>query len=303
MKTLYLHAGYFKTGTTAVQHFFHHHGAFFEDYGYFYLKAGRPKNNRKTHSLYPLKRLYERGINVPPWFQNQENLEQNSQTILKDLAKEAKETDSDNVLISSEEFVRFYEFKKPSEEISLFLSSFSGFNIKVVFFLRDPLSYTESWYNQMIKTKSPTKRFSDFWLDLKKSQTHYFSMISAWADQVGRENIILRPYEHSGAEHLMDFFNAVGINVPLHEVEERLPKKDVNKRLTNENLELARIKNHVVKGTGFSEFIAGYDTSDCSKEKNYKLIKIWGGIFYEKIFFNFIFQFDDFSYHRRIFIC
>ena len=210
---------------------------------------------------------------MPPWFQNQENLEQNSQTILKDLAKEAKETDSDNVLISSEEFVRFYEFKKPSEEISLFLSSFSGFNIKVVFFLRDPLSYTESWYNQMIKTKSPTKRFSDFWLDLKKSQTHYFSMISAWADQVGRENIILRPYEHSGAEHLMDFFNAVGINVPLHEVEERLPKKDVNKRLTNENLELARIKNHVVKGTGFSEFIAGYDTSDCSKEKNYKLIK------------------------------
>lgn len=273
MKTLYIHAGYFKTGTTAIQHFFHHHGSLVESYGYYYLKSGRPKNNKTTHSLYPLKRLHEEGINVPPWFRVSGNINLSSQMVLEDLAKEAKESPFKNIVVSSEEFVRFYEFKDPREEISLFLSRFSGFNVKVVFFLREPLDYTESWYNQMIKTKSPARRFSDFWLELKKSQTHYFSMISAWADQVGRENIILKPYGHSGAQHLLDFFNAIDLTVPLHEIERKLPRKDVNKRLTNESMELSRIKNHVVKNTGFREFVAGYDTPDFSADKNKKLIK------------------------------
>lgn len=270
-KKLYLHIGYFKTGTSFIQKFLSDNAKSMLDYGVCYPTVGRPRNNLTTHSLYPLKALDEAGITVPPWFSRKEkNYARPAKNVLDELAAESRWADSNTVIISSEEFIRFSSLEDPLTNIRDVINAFPDFDVKVILYLREPASYLESWYNQVTKM-GPTARFPRFFLNVPKQHTNYADVVSDWASAIGKDNIIMKPHVHSGVHHLADFLSSTGIGIPESELAGMISKKPVNVSLQSRALESKRIANHAATGRPFWKFLANFDNHSFLRKNEAKI--------------------------------
>ncbi len=198
-KNIYLHIGVPKTASTTIQQGLYKNEIELEKINYLFPKAGREKNNHKNI-------FFE--ICSFPSHQVKFNPEIGT---LKDLAKEIRNSELPNVIISAEHFALLTE-----GEIALMHKALGQFSTKVIVYVRRQDQVIQSGWIQNTKryviNKSLDQNIDD---EISNEQTiyHYDNLLANWAKYFGVENINVRVFERSQLSgHIFtDFLNACNI--------------------------------------------------------------------------------------------
>lgn len=182
-RTIHLHIGAHKTGTTTVQHFFHSNRARLAALGYLYPNACRYQyaQHRLAFALKEMKDWAK--LDVPDF-----------QAEAEDLRAEIDSADLPNVIVSSEEF-----FALSAARIGQLAAAFAGFEVKILAVLRRPDELFASIYNQ--KVKDPKNGFkvdyARFLADPRSLSTdlRFEEMLANWAHVFGPDAITAMCYE------------------------------------------------------------------------------------------------------------
>lgn len=181
MKTVYLHIGRGKTGTSAIQSFLSRARSSLHDSGLHYLLAGDHQGNPGHHQF------AKSFISTLPAYMDPP---QHPEIIRQATYDEICATPLDTVLISSENF--------PLADIGEIARFFAGFpfeiKVRVIFFVRSHDELLESEYNQMVKLKREARSLLVY-ADQAFEGVDYYAEASAWERSFGRENLICRVYD------------------------------------------------------------------------------------------------------------
>jgi hypothetical protein len=239
-KTVYLHIGSPKTGTTFIQ-------SYLSDNSGLLLSKERilyPLSGRNVIAHHPLAgdiRNKFNGDTIAGHAYGDNSRGDNWENLLKEL--EDKELLFDSVILSSEDF--FVLFRKGElKAIEAIHDLLSAYKVVVVLYLRRQDQLVDSLFNQSIKATLSTNA------DLGKligehpvTRKNYFEIVSAWATIFGKDNVLIRPYEPNSFKDrdlLSDFCSAVSL-VPDKSFS--IPAKQQNERLALEELYLKRSLN------------------------------------------------------------
>lgn len=225
LKTLYIHIGTAKTGTSALQTFFRNNEKVLFAKGIYYPKS--PGNVWSTNHFhlyfcfYPNHAFSPEDIGTPD--------EEWGRTI-----EEIRATGKDG-LISCEALENLN-----LSQINSIKRYCEGFNIKIIAQLRRQDSYAESLINQIIKTGAGD--------DIRNiiNKENYYKFLDYYEEVFGKQNIIVLPYEKSqflNGNIYEDFLNkALGLKLTK---EFSLVKNDVNTSLSNDLIEYMRLINQL----------------------------------------------------------
>ena len=194
MKTIYLHIGRGKTGTTALQKFLSDSRAALLSTGMDYLLAG-DRGAGVGHQEFAKSFITDMpSVMIPA---------SNPTEILKVTAAEICASEAENILISSENF--------PLADLDLLRDWFDALPIptwiKVIFFVRSQDELAESEYNQMVKLKRETRPFADYAAALEGAD--FEAECAAWAARFGHENIIARIYDGGAQDVIARFLSCL----------------------------------------------------------------------------------------------
>ncbi|MEP5568766.1 MAG: hypothetical protein ABJN62_13080 [Halioglobus sp.] len=208
MKTIYLHVGNLKTGTSAIQKFCSDNRSELLDHGYDYLFCARPKNNNTNHGKLPISLIQKYGGHVPLWYGEDDSFESVKQHVVKAI----ESSSCDNIIISSEEFYRIAGYKAGVVESARkdLQDLFGNYQLKVIMYVREPLEFSKSWYNEVNKANVPRKRFIDFFYFLNDSYLLPHRNVDFWRQSFGNECLTIEPYQLSGIEHIARFTSLIG---------------------------------------------------------------------------------------------
>jgi hypothetical protein len=236
MKTIYLHVGNFKTGTSAIQKYCSHNRRQLLGMGYDYIKSARPRSNNTNHGKLPISLIMQYEQNIPTWYDDKESFGQVSKAVIEEIEKSSE----DNIIISSEEFYRIPGCKAPTVENAKveLRALFSKYNVKVIMYVRKPLDMTKSWYNQVNKSNKPTRRFTDFFYYMNNSLLLPQQNADFWRSCFGENCLTLEPYHLNSTEHIHRFIELIGISNPL---DFRTSVSKINPRRNEDTLESDRI--------------------------------------------------------------
>lgn len=236
-KTLYIHIGHYKTGTSAIQQICTENAALLEDRGLCFCQAHQEFHK---HSAYAFALLEAAGAkSLMHGFKGETSPKKMWAALFKEIAKSKKQT----FLISSEEFIRLGAYPKAVQQLSELLKTApDDLRIRAIAYLRPPQSHLNSWYNQLVKMRIATPRF-DIALSRFIEAIHfdYSRAITPWVSMLGKDNVILRPYpeNHSDLTAIFtDFFSALEIEIDLDEM--KVSNERANPRLRDDVVELVR---------------------------------------------------------------
>ncbi|WP_083006152.1 hypothetical protein [Halomonas sp. GT] len=195
-----LHIGMNKTGTTALQAYFQQASDKLAKHGILYPKTGRI--GAAHYSLSASLGFCNPGV-PSEWICSPEAL-------LKSLENEIT-SDTQQIIISSEDFL----LNKPFDRLNKF---FKGYPLKVVIYLRRHDHWWLSAYAQAVKMKHlpPWNKGAYGFINFQRKKNprygDYRHLIDRWAEVVGKENIIVRPYEfeQNQPDLASDFITAIG---------------------------------------------------------------------------------------------
>ncbi|RLA42350.1 MAG: hypothetical protein DRR42_23560, partial [Gammaproteobacteria bacterium] len=178
-KQLILHIGYPKTGTTAIQNFLLHNSGELLNSGYYYPKTGIATN---AHHQFPWSMTND------PRLKNKID----PKVLIRSLKNELKQVNCSTVLMSSEGFIFAINPKYLRDYLSDLFDP-----ITIIIYLREPLSWIESDYNQAVKGhRAVTEDFNSFFGNHarkpKNSPINYFETISSWAKVFNWGNLRVR---------------------------------------------------------------------------------------------------------------
>jgi len=201
-KTIYLHVGTHKTGTTSIQRFLYANSKFLNLEGFDYLVG-----NCVWQGHHPLGWGFQgamKAINkYCPW---------NHYGVINRLEDEIASSPYDNFIISSENL--FLIDNKPF--IDNFFARFTNFNFKVIVYLREQVSFLESWYLELIKADY-YKLEEDFeqFIENPRYNLDYYSALKKWEDYVGKENLHVFNFkeESKNGNLLLNFSKTIGLKM------------------------------------------------------------------------------------------
>lgn len=246
MKTLYLHIGTMKTGTSAIQRFCANNTEVLAQKGYCYplLPYRYPNASHARNARFLIGKLYDENGEVDKE-QMAERMAEGTQKI-----KDCFET-YDNVIISDEGIWHGGARKKKQGPVLDFVREMqnSGIQVKIIAYLRCQEDYLESWWRQHVKKGYKCKQWDESIQALPKYfAADYEKQLAKFEYMVGQENMIVRRYEKGrflGNEGTIfsDFLDAVGIEFTD---EFELPLSTVNPSWTNNYVEIKRILNQMI---------------------------------------------------------
>ncbi|NOD37087.1 MULTISPECIES: hypothetical protein [unclassified Ruegeria] len=232
MKRLIVHIGWEKTGTTSLQAFMSNncdklenvgvhypndrHLTFVQGNGHFPLAGALTNQNKQREFIAEHKKI-------------------DGQVILSDFASHLKVVNKTTV-ISCEHL----SSRVGSEnEIKLLKDSIdaTGYEVKVVCYIRDPVSLAKSSHSTAVKV---SKRDKLNW-DRVDPQNEYFNPVHRlrrWAEVFGKENVTVREYLPSklvGGDICSDFCELIGVDSQDFAIPDRL-----NTALSLDHLEILR---------------------------------------------------------------
>lgn len=233
-KTLYLHIGMGKTGTTALQSFFWTNRELLAKNGILYPYLGMIEGAHHLLSPYHPSFLKEdcNFVDVDVWGPMLLNAVQ------------------PNILISSELMVWASE-----ESVIQFCEKLKQlFQVKIVIYLRRQDNIIMASYNQVIKDGSQRENLNDSELEKLFLQFNYEQKLKPWRTALGKENIIVRPYEKGQfyeGDIIKDFMHYVlGLEFTnQYSVE----KENQNPRLSTSAMEFKRLLNNLIFNTKDSD--------------------------------------------------
>ena len=201
-RRLVIHAGFHKSGTTALQEAFDAQRSQLKKYGVLYPNIGRKAHHRVAWAL-----------TQRPWGWNKKGGEVTPRKHWEDLAKLVNKSDAETVLISSEFFSELN-----GDAIRTIFSEIKNRQVQVVFTVR-PLvkllssSYQQylkygitadytSWLHSVLDAPGESKINPTFW------QRHFHGkVVGRWADVLGANNVTVIVVDESKPEFLFDSIN------------------------------------------------------------------------------------------------
>lgn len=245
MKTLYLHIGTMKTGTTNLQSFFNKNRDILKKYGvifrhmpYVYSDATM---NRNAHFL--CKRLYDENMQYDKestdrrWYEGMD--------IVKGWFEEC-----DSVLLSDEVMWNVnYQLKGSIIKRIADYARDNGFVVKVIVYLRRQDELADSMYRQSIRRGYSAYSWDEFLNQFpKKTCLDYEYGLSLIEEVIDSENIIVRrydglSYEDNDSAIYSDFLSAIG--VPFTD-EYIIPKMDHNPSLQPQFAAIKKTMNKLI---------------------------------------------------------
>lgn len=247
MKTLYLHIGTPKTGTTSIQLFCKHNAKVLEQKGicyplfdFKYHDSGNSRNGLFLQHAY-YDQNGERDISV----------EQDYFTRGSEKIKELFDT-YDNILLSDEgiwqtAFVRtrgkdtIARIKRMAEE--------GNYQVKIIVYLRSQEEYAVSWWNQLIK-HSRTSANKITWQYYRKYISRYVALdyyenLMQLEEAFGQESIIVRRFDKEYFKNgrlLEDFLDTLGLE---YTDEFEVIQEERNTRFSDNACEVKRAINKI----------------------------------------------------------
>lgn len=245
MKTLYIHIGTSKTGTTTIQTYcginreqLKSKGVLFPIMPYHY---DRITKNRNGHFLYA--NIYENGV------RNKEKEEQVLKQELDYIVDCFK--DYDNVLLSEESI--WWATATRRKGLWKYLQEHSqqnNYQVKIIVYLRRQDQFMMSRYNQILKTDTGggTQRFYEYFKDMNgkyKCVMNYRQRLDYMAKFFPKENIVVKRFDRSyfyNGDINADFLHILGVEIDDTFAE--LPK-DENLGISVQSGELKRVLNRL----------------------------------------------------------
>ncbi len=241
---LTLHIGHYKTGSTAVQeHFARNRGAY-RRRGLLYPKTGKVVRSRRCHSAVAFQELHAAGRKVARWYAATDEFRDfaagNRPPLLAAMRSEIEAKRPDQVLISTEEFIRFGGRRGiPQRAAARLFEGFGAESVHIVCYLRRPDSYLEAWYNQLIKAgRSPKRLAKNLERFMPTVHVQFAQAVEYWAGLPGVTRVSLRRYEKAADDLIGDVVDTVG--APDVGEGKREPQADPNPRLPDQFVEFAR---------------------------------------------------------------
>ena len=187
MKTIFLHIGYEKTGTTSIQAYLHNHGSALEQMGVLYPESGR--HNIAHFGL----------VDSLLWETKQKHLEfipesdHYDMSVWTQLKEEIDKFSGDKVIISSEHF----SSRLDQRGVKLLADQLKGVgHLKILFYVRRQDTLVESHYSTMIRSGNSVS--IDDVLTRARNKGRYFNyleLIRPWKEVFGLELIFIRPFD------------------------------------------------------------------------------------------------------------
>ncbi|WP_202940770.1 hypothetical protein [Alteromonas macleodii] len=211
-----IHVGPSKTGTSAIQNWLSSH----------------QKNLLELGIYYPPHRVDINGISSGNLLQvfdrDGDELIVNNQKV-QDVLTKASLNKCDRLLLSSEFF---------SEHIDALIGAFGS--VEVIAYLRYPLEFTQSSYNQSIKRHRQTNRFGI----RMKPQAFNLERLEKICNKLANNSYQIRPYHKEcfeGGNLIADFCQALGIYDSVsYMIGDGKGSRQINTSYTIENLEFKR---------------------------------------------------------------
>ena len=205
LRTIYLHIGQHKTGTTAIQDFLQLNQNELSRDAVLYPSTGYVINAQHKLS-WSVKSV------IPKWVRNQFpefSVTDKGRTLFRELNREINASDASTIVISSENFYI-------DSDASLLADYLSSYKVKIIAYLRRQDALVQSLYLQALK---------DPYLALKLNAYEYYrqikyplnciDQIDEWISKFGKENVIVRPYRKTAFNSgslINDFMSAIGIS-------------------------------------------------------------------------------------------
>lgn len=243
-KRLFLHIGHYKTGSSALQSFLNGAKGALKEEGVLYPNAGRAKTNSNTHARLSLGLLERHGFTPPPWYKDSGPVEGDFAA----LAEEIEASGCKRVVVSSEEFVQFAFRADYQTALADLKARLAAYDVKIVFYLREPFSLMKSWFNEVNKGPVPTRNFVTFAAVRPDGFFSQRPIVTRFGAAFGRRNVIIVPYRPEGQFHVQSFLDVIG---SYHPVPTEVPRKQIGMSL--EALETGRMsKARALDGDDFS---------------------------------------------------
>ncbi|HEX6827365.1 MAG TPA: hypothetical protein VF104_00145, partial [Burkholderiales bacterium] len=214
-----LHIGTDKTGSTALQEFFAGNAEALGRHGFVYLKSGR--NHRPNHTA-----IHEPTLAGDySWWRR--------------LAKELMASPMPRGLVSFEGFYHLNE-----AQLRRVRKELAGLAVKIVIYLRRQSDMVRSGVAQRIKSGQMNLALAQYTPALLVTiGASYESVLARFGAVFGRDNLLVRRYEHGRWPEqniFLDFLGAIGIGLDGRALQEqfRLPPGDSNPTLDVESLHL-----------------------------------------------------------------
>jgi FtsZ-binding cell division protein ZapB len=245
VKTLYLHIGTTKTGTSSIQEFLQENREALTRQGYCFPKAQRKYphtcSNRNAHFL-TADYFLEDGSH---------NTDLEKEVLLEGMSHLLQCFEQfDNIILSEEAIWRVSA--RTRKELFPYLlehSQKNGYTVKIVVYLRRQDAYIISNWNQCIKHCTSPHRTATLEdrveqiIRKEKYVVNYAKRLDEISGFFGKENLIVRRYEPDSWYHgsiIEDFLHAIGIEL----TEDFLPPaRMVNLSLQGNTIEIQRIIN------------------------------------------------------------
>ena len=249
-KNLFIHGGYPKCASTSLQDFLFLNKEPLQNKGFLY-PAFENKNiltHERTNGFdISLFILNDNNEYLNKRFDTLNFPEQERKKYIKNLEnsfsytkQQINDSNLNNIVLSSE------FFSVNSSNILKFKNEFKEFNIKFIFYIRTPVSFICSAFQQnakgALRNTLPLDEYIDKDLELN---INYFEKFDDYIEVFGKENIILRPLENEQFKNgciYSDFLNILGL-----EPDESfsLLKRNSNESSSFEVTELIRLINRL----------------------------------------------------------
>lgn len=239
-KTIYLHIGTFKTGTSSVQTFLAQNYKELEACDYFV-----PRGELIFQHVIPISLIKDYTNFRSQWYPT----DKPSKFYLDELKKQLSETKCNNIIISSEIFCDFVHPQVGDASLlfkNLMGNLFCDYDVKVLCYLREIDNYIMSMYKECVKLGGMKLSFLDFLTKtIVDKSFHAFpsKFLDFYADIFGRDSLILRKYNKKdllNMDVVPDFLKTIGCEIQISE-----KTISANKSLTNESALLKVLFNRV----------------------------------------------------------
>ena len=235
MKTLYVHIGSPKTGTTAIQQFLYNNSRVLYEKGYIFRRM--PFQTVFSQDYFGV------GSNRNGYFLHETDTEYYKQGLscLLDWFRE-----KDNIILSDEGLYNRAGRRGAEAALKEFADK-NNIQVRIILYLRRQDDLIESVYAQTMKrTMKKTDPISEC-IDEHLESDNYSEKISCFSEVFGKDSICVRRYDRNSWKEqntniFADFLSCIDLSLTD---EFTLPEKDVNISLSSNAAEIKRIVNQV----------------------------------------------------------
>ena len=206
MKTIILHAGTHKTGTTALQMFASQESEVLQQSGIYYPRSGRPRAQ------------FQDGHHLLPWSVAGRHMddahgsargEGSTTGVWSELIREVSARPEQVILLSSEEFSLLSR-----EQVQVVAELLSGFHVVPLLYFRRYDEYIQAMYSTVVLGFGETHTVSEY-ADRMKEVLDYSRMVLAWRTSFA-DTFVCRPFYRRtllSQSILCDILNPLGVDV------------------------------------------------------------------------------------------